>query len=84
MKKYKPTYLGRLMGKERDKWLSNQYPKFEEYYDALKDYSEQISDVIPIESSESFKVQLIAEKEVFDDLQIKNSKIIIEGNILSI
>lgn len=87
MKQYKPTYLGRLLPKKDEiqkNWLSTQYPKFEEYYNAIKEYSEEITDIIGIYSNNDFKVQLIAEQEVFDNIHKKNSKIIIEGNILSI
>lgn len=87
MKQYKPTFLGRMLpSNEQKDWLEKKYNEFEELYNSMKDHAEKISDIIPNYDTKtnSYQIQLIAEQEVFDEIHLKNSKITINGNILSV
>ena len=87
MKQYKPTFLGRMLPADEQKdWLVKKYHEFEELYGSMKEHAEQISDIIPIYNTKNntYQVQLIAEQEVFDKIHSQNSKITINGNILSV
>ena len=54
MRQYKPEFLGKVMpvdNKEKmSKFLNDQYFSFNNIYDAIKEHSEDISDLILLES----------------------------------
>lgn len=89
MKKYKPSYLGKLMPVDnKDKmtdFIVNKYEAFNEIYDACKDSSEDISNMTIVESEQKccLKVKLFCEEKTFEKIKGSKRKIQIIDDIIS-
>lgn len=55
MEKYKPGYLGKVIPADNQQkltdFVANKYDSFSQIYDTVKDQSENIKDVTPVETS---------------------------------
>ena len=87
MRQYKPEFLGKVMpvdNKEKmSKFLNDQYFSFNNIYDAIKEHSEDISDLILLESEneKELRIKLITENSILE--KIKSSKVKIINDIIS-
>lgn len=89
MKKYKPSYLGKLMPVDdkdlMNDFIVNKYEAFTEIYDACKDSSEDISNMIVIESEQKkcLKVKLFCEETTLEKIKSSKKKIQLIEDIIS-
>ena len=87
MRKYKPEILGKVMpvdDKEKmSDFLNTKYFLFNDIYDAIKENSEDISDLILLESEneKELRIKLITENSILE--KIKSSKVKIINDIIS-
>lgn len=86
MRQYKPEFLGKVMpvdNKEKmSKFLNDQYFSFNNIYDAIKEHSEDISDLILLESeSNSLRIKIISENNIL--AKINSTKVKIDNDIIS-
>ena len=87
MRKYKPEILGKVMpvdDKEKmSDFLNTKYFLFNDIYDDIKENSEDISDLILLESEneKELRIKLITENSILE--KIKSSKVKIINDIIS-
>ena len=89
MKRYKPTYLGKVIPDTSDKikkFMTNKFDAFTEIYNACKNESENIFDFIDVstDDSESLSIKITTTDESFDNIKsCLGEDMIVDHNVIT-